>query len=167
MIEDCFWWVVKSKARQEFKAERALGQQGFITYCPIYQKEIKRGSQFRTEPQPLFSGYMFIKANDFAKKNHYLIRSTRGVISLLKIGETILSASHEIIKILKLNQSQEGSIINSYFTPGCSVKIMQGVYQGIEAIYKIDSGSDRAIVMLSILQKQTELIIEKKDLIKN
>jgi len=165
--ENIFWWVVKTKPQQEFKAEKNLSEQGFITFCPLFNKELKQGNQFTVKPQPLFKGYLFILANDFAKKNIYLIRSTRGINSLLKINETPLFLPSEIIHHLQLNQTQNQSLISSHFTTGSSVKIISGIYKGIEAIYQMDNGADRAIVLLSLIQKQTKLSIRKQDLAKN
>ena len=162
--ENIVWWVVKTKPKQEFKAEKNLSQQGFITFCPTFNKELKRGDQFKIEPQPLFSRYLFIKADDFAQKNVYLIRSSRGVNSLLKINESILFVTPEIIYNLELNQSQNNILITKHFTAGSSVKIISGIYKGIEAIYQMDNGEDRAIVLLSLIQKKTKLNLRKQDL---
>ena len=158
------WWIIETKPQQEFKAEKNLSQQGFITFCPLFNKELKWGNQFKIKPQPLFTRYLFIQADDFAQKNVYLIRSTRGVNSLLKINESILFVAHEIIHNLQLNQIQNKTLITTYFTEGSSVKIIGGIYKGIEAIYQMDKGEDRAIVLLSLVQKQTKLDIRKQDL---
>ena len=162
--ENIVWWVVRTKPQQEFKAEKNLTQQGFTAFCPIFNKELKRGKQFTIKPQPLFKGYLFILANDFAQKNVYLIRSTRGINSLLKINETLLFVLPEIIYHLQLNQTQNQSLITPHFTAGSSVKIISGIYKGIEAIYQMDNGADRAIVLLSLIHKQTELNLRKQDL---
>lgn len=165
--KDIAWWVVKTKPQQEFKADKHLIQQGFITFCPIFKKEIKQKSQFKIKIQPLFMGYIFICADDFAQKNIHLIRSTRGLNSLLKIGESILTVSPEIILTLKLNQNQNTNVVSPHFSSGSSVKIINGIYKGIEAIYQMDNGKDRAIVLLSLIQSQTKLNLRKQDLIKN
>jgi len=162
--ENFVWWVVKTKPQQEFKAEKHLNQQGFITFCPIFNKELKLGNQFTVKLQPLFKGYLFILANDFAQKNVNLIRSTRGINSMLKINETPLFVLPEIIHHLQLNQTQNQSLITPHFTAGSSVKIISGIYKGIEAIYQMDNGADRAIILLSLIQKQTELNLRKQDL---
>ena len=158
------WWVAKTKPQQEFIAIKNLTQQGFINFLPLFNKETKQGNQFTVQPQPLFKGYLFILANDFAQKNIYLIRSTRGINSLLKINETVLFVLPEIIHHLQLNQTQNQSLITPHFTAGSSVKIISGIYKGIEAIYKMNNGADRAIVLLSLIQKQTELDLRKQDL---
>lgn len=162
--ENTVWWVVKTKPQQEFKAEKNLSEQGFITFCPIFNKEKKQGNQFMIKPQPLFTNYLFIQADDFARKNVYLIRSSRGVNSLLKINESILFITQEIIHNLRLNQTQINNLVTPHFTAGSSVKIISGIYNGIEAIYQMDNGEDRAIVLLSLIQKQTKLNLRKQDL---
>lgn len=165
---DCVgWWVAKTKTHQEFRAEKGLLQQGFFPFCPIFKKEVKRGNQFQIKHQALFTGYLFIRADDFAQKNIHLIRSTRGLNTLLKIDESVLVVPSEIIDTLKSNQTQYPNSINIYFTPGSTVEIISGIYKGIEAIYQMDSGADRAIVLLSLIQKNTKLNVRKQDLIKN
>lgn len=164
--ENIIWWVIETKPQQEFRAEKNLIQQGFITFCPVFNKELKLGNQFKIKPNPLFKRYLFIQANGFAKKNVYLIRSTKGVSSLLKIHESILFVTSELIHNLKLNQIQNNNLITSHFTEGSSVQIISGIYKGIEAIYQMDKGEDRAIILLSLLHKQTKLNLRKDHLIK-
>ena len=160
------WWVAKTKAHQEFTAEKNLIQQGFTPFCPIFKKEIKRGNQFQIKPQALFRGYLFIHADDFAQKNIHLIRSTKGLNALLKIEESILFVPAEIIETLKSNQTEYTNPTDRYFPPGSSVKIVSGIYNGIEAIYQMDNGEDRAIVLLTLIQKQTQLNLKKQDILK-
>ena len=166
-LGDIVWWVVKTKPQQEFNAHKHLSQQGFTAFCPIFKKEIKQRSQFKIKTHPLFMGYLFIYADDFAKKNSHLIRSTKGLNALLKIGESILTVSPEIIQTLKLNQNKYISDVSPHFKSGSSVKIISGIYKGIDAIYQMDSGKDRAIILLSLIQNQTKLNLRKNDLIKN
>ena len=164
--ESFVWWVAKTKTHQEFTAEKNLIRQGFTPFCPIFKKEIKSGNQFQIKPQALFRGYLFIHADDFAQKNIHLIRSTRGLNKLLKIDESILFVPAEIIDTLKSNQTEYTNTTHVYFTPGSSVKIIGGIYNGIEAIYQMDNGGERAIVLLTLIQNQTKLNLKKQDLMK-
>lgn len=164
--ESLVWWVAKTKTHQEFRAQKNLILQGFTTFCPILKKEIKSGNQFQIKPQALFRGYLFINADKFAKKNIHLIHFTRGVNKLLKIDESVLFVPADIIDTLKSNQTEYTNPTHKYFTPGSSVKIISGIYKGIEAIYQMDNGADRAIVLLTLIQKQAMLNLKKQDLIK-
>ena len=111
-----------------------------------------------------FSRYVFIKATELAKEKIHIIRSTRGVNKLLKIGETPLIVSEKLIFQLKQTQNIDNSKTQSHFTKGDSVKIDDEVYHGVEAIYKMDDGLERAIVLLNILNKETPLSIHKHKL---
>ena len=70
----------------------------------------------------------------------------------------------EIIHHLQLNETQNHSLVNPHFTAGSSVEITSGIYKGIEAIYQMDKGADRAIVLLSLIQKQIKLNLRKQNL---
>ena len=85
---------------------------------------------------------------------------------LLKIDESILFVPAEIIDTLKSNQTEYTNTTHVYFTPGSSVKIIGGIYNGIEAIYQMDNGGERAIVLLTLIQNQTKLNLKKQDLMK-
>jgi len=54
--------------------------------------------------------------------------------------------------------------IKSHFKPGENVRINAGIYRDVEAIYEMDEGVNRAIVLLSMINKETSLRIDKKDL---
>jgi transcriptional antiterminator RfaH len=72
----------------------------------------------------------------------------------------------EIIETLKSNQTEYTNPTDRYFPLGSSVKIVSGIYNGIEAIYQMDNGEDRAIVLLTLIQKQTQLNLKKQDILK-
>ena len=62
------------------------------------------------------------------------------------------------MELEKLNETK------SHFKQGDHVKIRDGLYQDIEAIYQMNDGLNRAVVLLSILNKETPLRIDKKAL---
>lgn len=88
-------------------------------------------------------------------------------MSILKTGESIISVSPKIIKALKIQESQYLHSVKSYFKPGANVIINQGIYKDTEAIYKMDKGSDRSIVLITLIQKKSLLCVKKHSLIKN
>jgi len=161
-----FWWIIKTKPLQELTAIEELKKQGFVSYCPLIQKETRRNNQFKIRSSPLFSSYIFIEANEYSHINIHLIRSTRGVSYLIKNGESPAKIPSDIVEIIKKQQSQSIEKINKIFTQGNSVKITKGIYKDLEAIYDMDDGLDRAIILLTIIQKKTKLKIKKQDLIK-
>jgi transcriptional antiterminator RfaH len=159
-----FWWIVETKPRAELTAIKNLENQGFSSYCPLFKCESIRGRQLKVITSPLFPRYVFVKANLVAHKKIHLIRSTIGVSQLLKVGEKPTKVPCQIIFELKQIESEKLNKTKSHFKQGDHVKIRDGLYKDIEAIYQMDDGINRAVVLLSILNKETPLCIDKKAL---
>lgn len=158
------WWVVQTKPQSEVIAIQHLKNQDLITYCPLFKKESIRGRQVKVSNSPLFPRYIFVKADAVAQKNIHVIRSTLGVSQLLKIGEVPTTITCELVNELKQMEYEKLNETKSHFKRGDHVKINQGLYRDIDAVYQMDDGIKRAVVLLSILNKETPLRINKKDL---
>lgn len=162
--EDTSWWVVHTKPQAEFTAIKNLENQGFSSYCPLFKSESFKGRQLKVITSPLFPRYIFVKANLAAHKKIHVIRSTIGVSQLLKIGEVPTKVTCQLIYELKQMESKKLNETKSHFNTGDHVKISDGLYQDIEALYQMDDGMNRAVVLLNILNKETPLRIDKKAL---
>jgi transcriptional antiterminator RfaH len=159
--EDTPWWVVQTKPRAEFTAMQHLENQGLTLYCPLFKKEYIRGRQLNVNTYPLFPRYVFVEANPFAQQNIHVIRSTFGVSQLLKIREVPTKISCQLIYELKQIEAEKFDETLSEFNPGDHVKIKEGLYKNLEAVYQMDDGFERAVILLSIINKETPLRIEK------
>ena len=164
--DEISWWVVQTKPQAEFRAIKHLENQGLTTYCPIFKKESIRCNKIKFKTCPLFPSYIFVKVNSTAKNNIHLIRSTLGVKGLVKVGETPAKITCRLINKLRQMELDKFNETKSHFKSGESVKIKTGLYKDIEAIYQMDEGINRAIVLLSMINKETPLNIDKKDIIK-
>lgn len=162
--KDSSWWVVHTKPQAELIAIKNLENQGLTTYCPLFKKENIRGHKIKINSYPLFPRYVFVKGDCSAQKNIHLIRSTIGVKELLRIGEVPAKISCQLINELKQMEAVKLNETKSHFKPGENVRINAGIYKDIEAVYEMDEGVNRAIVLLSMINKETSLRIDKKDL---
>jgi len=160
------WWVVQTKTRSENRVIRELNNQGLTTYCPIYRKEYQKANQMQIKKTYLFPRYVFIKANLNAQKNIHAIRFTYGVHMLLKNNERPSHVPDQVIKNLKLIEAQHIKNTESYFKKGETVKIKEGLYQGLEATIHLDDDLERVVVLLNFLNKKTPLSINKNQLSK-
>ena len=161
---DSSWWVVHTKPQAELSAIKNLENQGLTTYCPLFKKENIRGHKIEIKAYPLFPRYIFVKEDYLAQKNIHLIRSTIGVKELLKTGEVPAKISCQLINEFRQMEAAKLNEIKSHFKPGENVRINAGIYKDVEAIYEMDDGVNRAIVLLSMVNKETPLRIDKKDL---
>ena len=161
------WWVVQTKPQGEALAIEHLYEQNFTTYCPMYQKETLRGRQMKVTTVPLFSRYVFVLADQAAQQTVHTIRSTRGVSQLIKVGEQPTLVKASVIDKIKLLETEHLNQAEPYFKANDEVLITSGCYQGLEAIYQMDKGLERAVVMLNLLQRDTRLTLDKRQLKKS
>ena len=160
------WWVVQTKSRAEFIAIQHLERQNFVTYCPLYPKEIRRNLQVKIETVTPFPRYVFIQANQSAQQNIHVIRSTKGVSQLLKVGEVPLIAYDSLIEnIRQLEKAHRGEVAQ-LFQPGDVLQIKDGIYKGLEAVYQMKDGLERAVVLINLINSDTPLHLFKHQLSK-
>ena len=146
------WYVLKSRPRQEQRAITHLENQGFSVYCPwLTRKDGRR--------EPLFSGYLFVYLEQFAE-SFSKIRSTRGVQALVKYGEWWATAEDDLIEYLKFNEVGCRNV--PPFRREQEVIITDGPFKGIEAVYLCPNGEQRAMVLLTILNRRQTLVVEEK-----
>ncbi len=146
------WYVLKSKPRQEARAITHLENQAFTVYCPWLIR--KDGSR-----EPLFTGYMFIQLDQFAESFH-TVRSTRGVQNIIKYGDWWATADDAFIDYLKFKEN--GHRDAPLFVRDQAVEFRDGPFKGIEAVYLCANGDQRALVLLTILNRRQTLVVEEK-----
>ena len=160
-ISNELWWVVQTKPQHEVQAIAHLKQQGMTTYCPKFQQEYISQKQVKLRASPLFPRYVFVLANEVAQQHMHTIRSTVGVSQLIKVGDvpcTLDAALMQNIMAMEASHLQE---THRYFKADDEVLITGGLYEGLEGVYQMDQGLERAVVLLNLLQHPTRLAIDK------
>jgi transcriptional antiterminator RfaH len=153
--------VVQTKPQQEALAIAHLEQQGMTTYCPKFQQESIRQRQVRIRSVPLFPRYVFVLANGMAQQQMHRIRSTVGVSKLIKIGEAPCTLDATVMQNIMVMEASRLQNTERYFKADDAVLITGGLYQDLEAVYQMDDGMARAVVLLNLLQHPTQLAIDK------
>ena len=155
------WWVVQTKPQHEVQAMTHLEEQGMTTYCPLFRQESIRHRQVRVNITPLFPRYVFVLADANAKETMHTIRSTTGVSRLIKVGDQPSEIKTDVIDQIRMLEASHLQYIDPYFKADDAVLITDGLYQGLEAVYQMDDGMARAVVLLNLLQHPTRLTIDK------
>jgi len=75
-----------------------------------------------------------------------------------KVDDTLVSAIQAQLQAQPLEQS--------HFAPGEQLRINQGPFAGLEAVYQMADGIARMIVLIEIMSKQVRLTIEPGSLSK-
>jgi transcriptional antiterminator RfaH len=162
--ETALWYAVATKSRDEAIAKANLERQGYQVFLPIISLKKRRRGRWTPVTEPLFPGYLFVSlvlgADDPAP-----IRSTVGCIGLVRFGQTHTPVPSSLIDALR--GTSEGAVDAPLpFNQGDKVRLIAGPFAGIEAVFDMPRGEDRAQVFLELLGKMQRLTVNQDDLSK-
>ncbi len=131
MSDKISWSVVMTKPRQEDYAAARLAEQTFSTYLPLVAKLDKLGKPISTKP--MFPGYCFCVFQ--SEQSMAPVRSTPGVISLVRFGHEIAVIQPDVIERLrKVEAILQANAADVGLKPGDPVKVVQGPFAGFEGL---------------------------------
>jgi transcription antitermination factor NusG len=155
-----YWAVARAVPHHDRLAAECVGLAGYETFVPKIR--IRVGAQWRTTP--LFAGYFFVRIVDQWR----VLERTMGVFTVVKNGATPSRCpDEEIAKLIERADpdgiirlgARSSSSPRRDFTPGATVSIAGGPFQGFSAIYSGMSGADRELILLDLLGRQTPVTI--------
>ena len=154
------WYVIHTKPRQEQRALANLIQQGYQCFLPMLTLEkLKRGRLHLVE-EPLFPRYLFIYLdNSRHGQNWAPIRSTIGISSLVSFGNTPAKIDVGLIALLQAQQDGLAVAPERLFHQGQVLLVSDGPFAGLEAIYQMQSGENRAMVLIELMGKVAQMQI--------
>lgn len=155
------WYLVYCKPRQESVARENLTRQGYETYLPFFREARRRKGRRVAVIAPMFPRYLFIHLNR-RTDNWAPIRSTLGVVSIVRFGRNAARVPDSLIATLRAREDEQGIQVVPLeeFKPGRRVRLTHGRFAGYEGIFQAASGHDRVIVLLDILGRQTRTAVE-------
>ncbi len=154
------WYLIHTKPRQEQRALENLVNQGYDCYLPLLATEKLQRAVLKVVQEPLFSRYLFIHLDTHqSSKSWTPIRSTQGVSRLVTFGSEPAKVESELIEALRSRIDQTNSTPERLFQPGERVQIRDGSFAGLEAIYQMPRGEDRAMVLIELLSKPVKLTL--------
>jgi transcriptional antiterminator RfaH len=155
------WYVVQTQPQAEAKAGWHLANQGFKCFLPRVVA-LRRHAR-RVEPvlAPLFPRYLFANLN-LDTTGWRAINGTRGVVGLLTDGARPLAVPAGVVESLIVKSDSRGAVplaALGVFTKGTNVRIRAGTYAGqMGVVTEIPpAGSDRVLILLSLLGAEAEL----------
>ena len=160
--ETALWYAVATKARDEAIAKANLERQDYQVFLPVISLKKRRRGRWVPVTEPLFPGYLFVSlvlgADDPAP-----IRSTVGCVWLVRFGQTHTSVSSSLIAALQ--GASDGAVDAPLpFNQGDKVRLIAGPFAGVEAVFCMPRGEDRAQVLLELLGKVQRLTVRQDDL---
>lgn len=135
------WYLLKTKPRQEFRAKEHLENQSLTIYLPILTRKNKR-------EEPLFPGYIFL-STDSGPSGLGAVRSTRGVMGFVRFGQEIATASETLVRDIQMLENRFRGLPR--FVPGQEVECKSGPFAGLRGIFEAETGEERCIILLKLL----------------
>lgn len=160
------WYTIHAKARQEHLAFEHLVRQGYSAYLPLIRLHRRRRGAWQQVTEPLFPGYLFVRL-DPERNNTAPIRSTRGVVGLVRFGGTLRPVPEGLVEHLLATQAEpDGAISQEHlFQAGDRVEIVSGPLAGLQAIFLAPTGQERAQLLLNLLGRETRVVLSKDHLV--
>lgn len=155
------WYLLQTRARQEFIAEENLARQEYRVYLPVIKQARKIRSKWQDITEPFFPGYLFIHL-DMETQNTSPIRSTRGVLKLVKFGDETPLVPDDLVEGLRTRLLESADEkLSLPFTEGEKVLITDGCFSGLQAIFQCETGRERVVLLLEMLGKINRIVLTK------
>lgn len=150
------WFAIYTQPRNESLASENLLRQGFEVLLPMYEKRRSHARRIDTVPAPLFPRYLFT-AFDPEQSGWRTIRSTRGVIDIVRSGLDPVAVPEAIIDEIRCRQDENGFVVLARYynlKRGSRIRIDDGPFVGLEAVFESQRDDERVVALLSLLGRK-------------
>lgn len=158
------WYAIHTHAREEDRADQNLRAWGVETCCP--KIKIVRPHGFTGRPvkvvKHMFPSYIFAYFD--AKTMLHKVCFTRGIRTVVTAGNVPARVDDEIIESLRSRMSEDGLItLQDDLDAGDEVYLKGGPFSGFTGVFNSKlKGSDRVMILLTAVNFQGRVIIDKE-----
>lgn len=149
------WYVIQTKPRQEGRAVEHLERQGYTCYLPTVTVERPRPRSRFEAKEPLFPRYLFIQLDEI-DSNWSPIFSTRGVSQMVRCNNQAVSVADHIIDEIR-DRTERPNFRLPYLQPGERVRITEGAFTNVEAIFLANDSEQRVVLLMNILHQEQQV----------
>ena len=158
------WYLVCSKPLAETTAQRHLERQGFATYLPRLLQVVRRRQRWVESIGPLFPRYLFLQLEP-DRQSLRPVQSTVGVSHVVRFGTRCAAVPDELIAELCSHADPLTGLhrlrARRELTPGTTVRITAGPFDGLEAVFERHTGGDRVVVLLKLLGQDASVCVSE------
>ena len=159
------WYAIHTKPRQEETALAHLERQGFDCHLPRARERRLLRHRYTMVTLPLFPRYLFARL-DLATQNIAPIRSTQGVVGLVRFGLHLPPLPDGFVDMLRARDPDAAGLAlhNPDWRPGERLHIMEGPFAGLEALFAARDGAARVLVLMDLLGQAQRLSLPEHQL---
>jgi transcription antitermination factor NusG len=156
------WWAVYTKARQEKALARELLAHEVPFYLPLVARTILVRGRRVESLLPLFSGYVFLYADEDERVQSLKTNRTSQLIPVSDPHKL----RRDLGQVQRLIVAKAPITVEQRLAPGTRVRVKTGPFMGVEGVVEECRGASRLIVEVSFLQQSVsvqidELLVEK------
>lgn len=142
------WYLLQCKARQDNRAEENLARQGYTYFRPKIIGKHNLGDEKKSH-ESLFPSYIFIQLG--IKDNWGALRSTKGILKLVKFGEHPQAVETAVIDQIKDRLESLAKIKESIDESHGRIK---DISKTLDMIFSTGDGDIRAGLLLALVRKE-------------
>jgi transcriptional antiterminator RfaH len=158
------WYVVRTRPKEELRAEANLSAWGVETLAPRVRE--RRLNQFTGAPtffsKPMFPRYIFARFE--AEKLLHKVYYTRGIHSVLTFGDDPAPVEDEAIALIQSRIGADGFVkLEEELKPGDRVVIKDGAFQGLSGVFSRHlKDSERVQILLESISYQANVTVSQR-----
>ena len=143
------WAVVHARPRCEKKIEEFCSGKGLFAYLPMLARSHHYGKRRRIYHIPLFSGYVFI----FADQNGMsMLKNFDRVANLLPVADQNLLWT-QLSQIKQALDHESPIELFPHLTTGMKVRVQAGPLKGVEGFIERIKGKTRVVLNIDFIQQ--------------
>jgi len=156
-----FWYVVRTKAGDEHRANGNLLNQEIETFLPLFRDHCYHNGKMVSKIKPLFPNYLF--ANFDLELHYYKVKWTRGVGLILGNSGGPIPISEKVVHTIIDRVGKDNVVeLEEQIKKGDLVQITSGPLKDLTGIFeKRMSGKDRVRILLNLIGVDVPVQISK------
>lgn len=160
------WYLVRTRPNCERLATEHLERQGFSVYLPRLPAVRRARSRAAAHPRPLFPRYLFLGLLDEGQST-VGVNFTRGVSGLVRFGQELARVPARVVDGLRRCADPFTGLHHvgvARLFAGARVKVVGGMFEGVEGVFQCERGDRHAVVMLELLGQSARVCLEAEHL---
>jgi transcriptional antiterminator RfaH len=148
------WYLVHTKPSAEATAQRNLERQGYEVYFPRLVRQVVRAGRRRRQVGALFPRYLFVHLQEGVQALAP-VNSSKGVAAVVRFGTRYAQVPERVVRALRDRADPDSGLhhlrTDKELAHGTPVRIISGVFEGLEGVFEHQRGPDRVTVLLTLL----------------
>ncbi|MBS1517225.1 MAG: UpxY family transcription antiterminator [Bacteroidetes bacterium] len=157
------WFVMQTRPRSEFKVFQNIETKGIEAFLPITEKIRVWSDRKKKISVPLFSGYLFVHANE--NERLHAIRDNSGALKYIQFEKRPAVVSDKEIMLIKqaLLEPEKVSVEEKHIRKGDVVVINYGIFKGFKGYVNEIRGNYKLTVNLEEFSYSISIILNSNE----